>query len=651
MEPVSVAISVASLASVFQTCIAAYNGLTAAIAIGDTALSLEIRFRVEGMRLNLWGKSRGLTNALNGDRRVNSLLEIREMRRLILDILGRIAQLLEKHIQVSQKYRALADPHMSEEVDDSSSLTLPKVMAAKGRLDDRIADVSKRTSIGAKIRWALQDKNDLTALLSELTALNDGLERLLPEAQARALSQSLAAEILSNTPTLPQISEGSFGVHNRRAATIIQLRQQNKTSLAEPPQSTASQYLNNFSTPAAANEQTGDKDRRAEGDWVIPVTSFRGFVQPRLHDLQGGIDGVLEGPNVRTVEYYVPNTSELRGQNVLVEWRSQHAESKNSSITPEALSQRHEHLVRLLHRTSMTSPDFRVLNCLGYTYATGRLPDGKEHPVVGFVYEMPSLEGESSAGSPTSLREILGEAYQSQEPKVPDLNDRFALAYNLSLALYQLHCAGWIHRKISSHNILYFKSPHTGTFDVTKPYVSGWQYARPDHHVAPPKPGGNQVNFVSEVSGAGRITGLGDLAMYIHPDRLESKKGIPRFRKGYDIYSFGVLLIEIAFWEPILVFADPSDRELMRSFKQYESVKQSEWVLKFTKAAHNEIGSEMGARYKCAVLTCLKGLDSSNKVDDDNLDLKDMNGLEPGIEKEFFWRIVEELRRYTEIMS
>ncbi|OQE34327.1 hypothetical protein PENCOP_c022G01044 [Penicillium coprophilum] len=649
MEPVSLAISVASLGSVFQTCIAAFNCLTDAMRIGSTALSLEIRFRVEAMRLNLWGKSRGLTNALNGGPRGNDLLEIGEMRRLILDILGRIAQLLEKHVQVTQKYRALADPQASEDVADSSSLSLPKVMAAKAKLDSRIADVSQRTSIGAKIRWALQDKNELTALLAELTALNDGLERLLPEAQARALSQSLAGEILSNAPTLPQISESSFGAHNHQAARIIWLRQQNKTSIAEPSASSAALSLSGISTPVTSNKTIGKNGGEVDGDWVIPVTSFKDFIELRLKDLRVQNGNVLEVPNVRTVQYYIPNGSDQRGQYVLVEWRSQQAESENSCITPKALSERHKHLVRLLHRTSITSTDFRVLRCLGYTHATGRLPDGQQHPVVGFVYQMPSLKGGAAAGIPVTLREILGSAYESQEPIAPDLNDRFALAYNLSLALYQLHCAGWIHRKISSHNILYFKDPDGGTFDVTKPFVGGWQYARPDHHVDA-NPDQKGPVGISEMAGAGRVSGLGDSAMYIHPDRLEEAKGIPRFRKSYDIYSFGVILMEIAFWEPILVFAAPDDRKKMGSSEQYGTINYSQLSPALIKATENEIGSEMGARYRSVVLTCLKGLDSTKKLDHE-MDLEDMNGLEPGIEKEFFWRIVEELRQHTDLME
>ncbi|KAJ5819505.1 hypothetical protein N7474_005096 [Penicillium riverlandense] len=650
MEPVSFAISVASLGSVFQTCIAAYNCLTDAMRIGNTALSLEIRFRVEAMRLNLWGKSRGLSNAFNGGPRGNDLLEIGEMRRLILDILGRIAQLLEKHVHVTKKYRALADPQISEDIADSSSLSLPQVMVAKAKLDSRIADVSQRTSIGAKIRWVLQDKNELTALLSELTALNDGLERLLPEAQALSLSQSLAGEILSIAPTLPQISESSFGAHNHQAARIIWLRQQNKTSLAEPSDSSAALSLSDINTPVTSNETIGGNGGEVDGDWVIPVTSFKDFIELRLKDLLAENNHVLEVPNVRTVQYYIPNGSDQRGQYVLVEWRSQQAEYKYSCITPKALSERHKHLVRLLHRTSITSTDFRVLRCLGYTHTTGRLPDGQEHPVVGFVYQMPSLNGGAAARIPVTLREILGSAYESQEPIAPDLNDRFALAYNLSLALYQLHCAGWIHRKLSSHNIIYFKDPDGGTFDVTKPFVGGWQYARPDHHVDPNPDQKGPVPFSEMERAGGPVSGLGDLAMYIHPDRLQEAKGIPRFRKSYDIYSFGVILMEIAFWEPILVFAAPDDRKKMGSFEQYGRINHSQLSPTLIKATENEIGSEMGARYRSVVLTCLKGLDSTKKLDNE-MDLEDMNGLEPGIEKEFFWRIVEELRRHTDLMD
>ena len=84
----------------------------------------------------------------------------------------------------------------------------------------------------------------------------------------------------------------------------------------------------------------------------------------------------------------------------------------------------------------------------------------------------------------------------------------------------------------------------------------------------------------------------------------------------------------------------------MESFQVYKSRPHQGWRETLVKATENEIGAEMGSSYRTAVLNCLNGLRSSNQEDKD-LAPDDMNSLEPGIEKEFFWEVVEELRRST----
>ena len=140
---------------------------------------------------------------------------------------------------------------------------------------------------------------------------------------------------------------------------------------------------------------------------------------------------------------------------VLIEWRLQKAESSRSNLSEQELSARHEHVVSLLHRTAVADEDFRVLDCLSYTLSAGFTPDGKRLPLVGFVYQYPATASPNTL--PTTLRNMLDEAYHSDNTsQVPSLEKRVQLAKALSVALYQLQCAGWIHRKISSYNILFF---------------------------------------------------------------------------------------------------------------------------------------------------------------------------------------------------
>lgn len=200
----------------------------------------------------------------------------------------------------------------------------------------------------------------------------------------------------------------------------------------------------------------------------------------------------------------VPPT-EGPAQVTLIEWRPTVHESRASELSEKDLKDRRDHIARHLHRTSVTDADFRILDCIGYTTAAGHTPDGSTHDLVGYVYRYPDLA--SPKHVPVSLRVLLGQAYYSDEPNVPSLEERFKLARNLAIALYQLQCAGWVHRKVSSYNVIFFTDRMTGQLDLGRPFLVGWQYSRPDDQ---------RKLYPSESASKG----IGDLDMHVHRRRL-----------------------------------------------------------------------------------------------------------------------------------
>ncbi len=301
-----------------------------------------------------------------------------------------------------------------------------------------------------------------------------------------------------------------------------------------------------------------------------------------------------------------------------------------------------------LHRTSITDADFRVLDCIGYTTAAGHTPDGSTHDLVGYVYRYPDFA--SPKQLPVSLRELLGQAYYSDDPSVPSLEERFGLARNLAIALYQLQCAGWVHRKISSYNVIFFTDGVTGQLDLGHPFLVGWQYSRPDDQ---------RILYPSESASKG----IGDLDMYVHRRRLNDhgRGRFPRFRKSFDLYSLGVILMEIAFWEPIIALASEEDRKKMERFEDVESGECAmDWWKAISKTSMKEIAPEMGIAYRDAVLFCLEGSGAADAKEfhqmvkkahredgnaEDNY-FDDSNFEEVGIEKEFYWRVLKALERF-----
>ncbi|RMJ04695.1 hypothetical protein CDV36_014638 [Fusarium kuroshium] len=446
-------------------------------------------------------------------------------------------------------------------------------------------------------------------MLNELKALNDGLQKLLPKGDVDTICQSLAGEIINADMKLESLTDDELGEMGLKVAKTIELRRVNTTSV--------------LAQSAFSKVQYGDDGGEETSPYFIPTSCFAGFTELRIK--QGM-------PISRHIYDYQSPEASRQKEVVLVEWRSADAESKHSTITREELTSRRSHVVSLLHRTAVSDHDYRVLNCLGFCLATARMSDGDTERVVGFVYQLPTHA--ASHIMPVSLREIIGDAFVSPEPSIPSLDDRYQLARTLAVCLYHLQCAGWIHRKISSYNILFFKDGASGKVDITRPYLAGWQYARPDGEDFPLA----AIHFKSEGYALGSIS-LGDFGMYIHPSRWVDEwdpahdsqaSKLPPFQKVHDIYSFGVVLVEIAFWEPIFALVSSQKREKMKALEVCEEGDNIGWPLNIRATAEKELASEMGVSYRNAVLNCLQGLDN----------------VEDGVEKQFFWQVVNKLK-YT----
>ena len=603
-------------------------------------------------------------------------LEIPGLRGLVMDILGRIHDVLEKWNTTMKRY--------AKPINSQPDVPITTIVDASKRQRDRIKDNTKASSLGVKLRWALKDKAHLEEILETLTGLNDGLENLLPRGEKENVRRGLAGEYLSAvdngsqaTQELTSSTANSWSTEEAKAARIISIREHNRTEDAENKPGPDIEILHgryqhkeddseDDDTPSKTTfAMGGDPLKYGVNSWMIPVTDFQHLTEPQLDyhhaktmrtDYRGPENYV---PLPRSFCLFDPSKaaklalSEATSDTdrvieredddpeevpivVLIEWRLQKAETSRSRLSEEELRARREHVVGLLHRTATSDDDFRVLDCVGYTLSAGFTPDGNRLPLVGFVYKYPSFASPKTL--PITLRSMLDDAYHAEKCNVPDLEKRLKLAKAISVSLYQLQCAGWIHRKISSYNILFFADCTTGNIDVALPFLCGWQYSRPDDQ---------KYNPLSEYSGRG----IGDLDMYVHPARLVSRRSkieFPRFRRSYDIYSLGVVLLEIAFWEPIIVLGSEQDREEMHNFGPSDSGRRAkEWRQAYLDITKQEMAAEVGSTYRDVVVKCLQDLIASAQHEEEHWGRREQYSSfeEPGLEKEFFWQVVQPLSR------
>lgn len=286
-----------------------------------------------------------------------------------------------------------------------------------------------------------------------------------------------------------------------------------------------------------------------------------------------------------------------RAQEVVVEYRkySKALVMATEFDLPELaqLRQPIRNLAWLLHKATFAdtsdepaSPSNQLaiyaLPCVGYI-------DQPDEHITMFLYRIPKPRALEIGLRVTTLHDWINSTVSEQGGGMlkPPLGNRFSIAYTLSLTLLNIHASGWLHKNIWSRGIVIFPSAeplsHTRSLRVL-PYLTGWGLARP-------------------------ITGETDLAansdveanFYRHPIR----QGYPSapFKIEHDIYSLGVVLLEIGLWKTVgSIFRKQIDKAALQG-QLPPPQKITEALVE--KAAG--IPSEMGDSYAASVVRCLEG--------------------------------------------
>jgi len=188
------------------------------------------------------------------------------------------------------------------------------------------------------------------------------------------------------------------------------------------------------------------------------------------------------------------------------------------------------------------------------------------------------------------------------------LEQRYNLAVVLASSLYTFMLVRWHHKRFISTNIAFLfarKSPFTP--DLTYPFVGGFALSRP--------------NAPGEISISGPSPE--ELQVYLHPDlRVKLPQEPPKYTRAYDIYSFGLLLMEIGFWNTLSLITSRKGK----SSKLEPRVFREEAVGE----CKARLGCWMGERYRDVTLRCL------------NIGNEAEGGIGEGL-NDFYWKVVIEL--------
>lgn len=495
MEPASFAVGIASLASLFSVCVDGYSAVRTAKSLGKDAVTLLCQLEVEEARFITWGRSVGISAA---HARPSADIPLEHVG-TVVKVLAQMSQLMSDAKELRQKYGILV-----EEINENTRRE-PGVQIVSGlrMLRERLfleskqqpklaASLQQSTPILNKLRWVLTDKESFESFISTLKGFNDSLLSM----QSAASNHTFRADFKM------------LCLESSKTNDILQLQAMQRVKYGEialPAGHKAlrlrleSEFVERFDHSTSATSVTS-----------LPGADFAKF-------------------QISRENVYIESTDESRSfglyqtKKVLLEWRIINANASSETNTQQTL-RRLALVSKLLHVDTPRPPEFHALSCFGF------LADS--HPLrFAFVYAIPPSATNSNL---FSLYQLLND--DSPTRFRPSQTSRITLACRLATSLLQLHATGWLHKAFRSHNVLMFgsiKSAAEISAIVQKCYLVGHGYAR----LASNAPSTEPVFDGSE-------------PYYRHPDLSDQDKR-PEFRKKYDIYALGVLLLEIAYWKPL----------------------------------------------------------------------------------------------------
>ena len=558
---------------------------------------MRTRLQIEYSRLSDWTEAAGLIEYDGGQ----DLPDILKTDRLILvAVLTEIRSSMEDLADINGKYIDLQPDEDSakknqamerELVEEFSNIALSYERRAAERKFPRCLNHIVRGTAMAKavikhpkrLEWVAFDRDVFKRILARLTELNDHLHEMMHGHQARALEAATERTYLEMVQVRTSVDELK---HLVTAAVLLQerhtgepsrsaLRRRNEKYLAA---------LAEFKRLNAANEAHSSQKPPAY-ESVMKRTRLSYSSTSTFYDSTNSF-GLPSNARKRTAgKHYRSDDTECH---VWVEWKTYKTEYDprlEKHVPAKRTVRRIEELVALLQ--SEKPEQFCAPRCLGYFDDRDDIAESQHDYRFGIVFEKPDPDC-----IPKSLHQMLPE-------RKPSLTDRVSLAHKVATCVLYLHAVNWLHKALRSDSILFFpnSNDNNNNANLGQPKLTGFELARPD------KPG--------ETTTTGEANEWCEL--YVHPNYQGSNaKGT--YQKTFDIYSLGIILLEISYWKPIeqIVGIDPD-------CAQVAELKNIRSRLLDPGAGHlAQVLADQGKKYHEAVKCCLEGRAAFGIGEDEN---------------------------------
>ncbi|KAG6009904.1 hypothetical protein E4U21_001006 [Claviceps maximensis] len=608
MDPISVgglALGVASLSlQVLTGCIQGIQLLITALGYQDECRYLNLRLRMEQQRLFIWSETSGLLDL--DDRKHDKILNSNIFslhRQTVLDMLVQIRCLFDEFTSHQRRHANLKPIHdvdnlLSAPDMDAKQANFPMSEKKRDFIRNAMNGLRAKSKEGyQRLRWISFDKAAFELLLHKFSDLNDSMTSLL--------DHSLQVDIRNS---VQDTNRGVLLLHHKIADLshlVVALKFQLDTGrwsqtgccrLSQRERDASADALMQLSKLATfkAFNQTlnliADRPPSHEEQAAARFLELANPSAPRYLELPRHLIELDPAVNVLGTARCDAMMRTANGRKkVWIEWKDYDmAGAYPNALSKQDIVDRVRKLASLLNHSPKPEA-FRTPHCLGFfDKADINIPVEDVDILdrrLGLVFERPNDDLMHISLPPVSLNDLLQDGGSVRKPRV---TERVRLAYALSNCLLYLHTVNWLHKGLRSHNVLFYRRTDGQQVDYRQPYLSGFDFSRP--------------------SGSDEMTDVpGDDTeqdLYRHPDAQANRGDYrQRSKKSFDIYSLGVMFVELAHWKTI-------DKvlgiDVGRARGRPEMLRQVRDRL-LQEGSMADIGAQMGEKYEEATVTCLAG--------------------------------------------
>ncbi|KAF9776281.1 hypothetical protein IL306_005559 [Fusarium sp. DS 682] len=524
----------------FQGCVDGFSVWQKGETLASDALIFKARLEMQAARFKAWGMDwgfdRGPDAACWKDDR---FIENGDLAvKYVVIIYG----FLDSLSDLSQEFPALAS---AENVPVSAATSLGGMlrMAFKDSKErekwaQKLEDMQEEAKVSEKLRWALKE-GEITETLELLGSMIDDLCKFFRPPENDPVAMQVVNSLLSslNVSKLNAVAAGAPDDSMLQSLALLKV------------------MVLQLQLGVRNTDKVDEKDRS-------------------LREM-----GPLDERTKRSTGVFRKGTST---SDVIVEWKivdGSHIPPGHTAATYRAMAEhRIKNLARLLKRSSKLE-DLRTLDCIGVITRDGLSDDEVRY---GIIFQMPTKKY-------TTLKTILEGSHDDIY-----LDDWFKVARSVTRAVLCLHLAGWLHKGLRSENILYFIDDNAN-ISYEEPYLAGFEYSR-------------------EISAPGQTEGVtDDLEANLY--RHEEVQGVPEepsnddqgqsanktpFAIKHDIYSIGILLLELGLQKPVIQIHEEAAKS---EDYEHSAAAFRDWILSKSLL---KIGRSRGKEYMMATKLCLK---------------------------------------------